>query len=396
MVKKSCSTIIVTIFLSIALLGAAISSPTQRAYSQHPVPGGGVEVPGTDHNTGVCGPMDIAIVLDDTGSMGSSLINIKKELPIMINQALIASGGDLRVGYITFKDAVTVHYPLTTNINAVENGPNSIATTIAKLGNNLWEASDEAKNTAVNNLAPRSGQSGDFSIPKWRPAAVKIVVLITDAPPGGFTDPSADDPVADQHMHALALDAMKNNILVSDVFVPTGSPDPDYGSQLEILKDDAVTSNGAFTMTQADGNGTGNAIKTIISNCGKGTPTVQHWDKIVFSIISPALAKRLNLTANTELDIKVLDDPTKVADIKQKVLSFLHMPTSPFFRNSIKIIDVEYAIISTPSVPKSNMISETPALAKHGSSSVLAKIKELQTSSTNATNLAPAQNTTSR
>jgi hypothetical protein len=71
---------------------------------------------------------------------------------------------------------------------------------------------------------------------------------------------------------------------------------------------------------------------------------VHHWDKIVFSITS-ALAKRVNLTANTELDIKVLDDPTKVADIKQKVLNFLHVPNIPAFRNSTKIIDVDYAII---------------------------------------------------
>jgi hypothetical protein len=54
-----------------------------------------------------------------------------------------------------------------------------------------------------------------------------------------------------------------------------------------------------------------------------------------------SLAKSVNLTANTELDIKVLDEPTKVADIKQKVLSFLHMPNVPVLRNTTKIIDVE-------------------------------------------------------
>lgn len=33
---------------------------------------------------------------------------------------------------------------------------------------------------------------------------------------------------------------------------------------------------------------------------------VQHWDKIVFKILDPGLAKRHNLTANTELDNHIL------------------------------------------------------------------------------------------
>src|ERR671921_514419 len=49
----------------------------------------------------------------------------------------------------------------------------------------------------------------------------------------------------------------------------------------------------------------------------------QHWDKIVFKIANVQLAQSLKLPPNTELDIKVLDDPTKVSDIKQKILEFL-------------------------------------------------------------------------
>jgi hypothetical protein len=77
----------------------------------------------------------------------------------------------------------------------------------------------------------------------------------------------------------------------------------------------------------------------------------QHWDKIVFEIKSPDLARRVHLPANTELDIKVRDDPTKVTDIKGKVLSFLHVPTAPVsnetiaWRNAIQILNVGYAII---------------------------------------------------
>lgn len=70
---------------------------------------------------------------------------------------------------------------------------------------------------------------------------------------------------------------------------------------------------------------------------------VQHWDKIIFSIKSPELSQRLKIPANTELDIKVLDDPTKIADLKQKVFNFLRVPNET--RSAIDIIDVRYAII---------------------------------------------------
>ena len=45
---------------------------------------------------------------------------------------------------------------------------------------------------------------------------------------------------------------------------------------------------------------------------------VQHWDKNVFVGPNRQVAKRANVSANTELDIKVRDDPHKVADIKQQ------------------------------------------------------------------------------
>ena len=72
-----------------------------------------------------------------------------------------------------------------------------------------------------------------------------------------------------------------------------------------------------------------------------------HWDKIVFMITSPDVARRVNLTANTELDIKVLDDPHKVSDIKQKVLDFLKIPGTP--KAALRIVGVDYAIICTAS-----------------------------------------------
>jgi hypothetical protein len=203
-----------------------------------------------------CGPMDIAFAIDVTGSMGGALDSVKSELPQIITQAESASGGDLRLGLLTFEDDVNVLHELTSDISSVENSINGL--TLGG-GGNEPEASDIAKDTAVNNL-------GSFNEP-WRSSAVKILVLITDVPPGGLNDQK--DPEDVDRMHNVAESAKAKGILVSDVFVPTNG---DTDGQRAILQDDAVTSGGVFIETNADGTGTGNAIIDIIDKCGTANP----------------------------------------------------------------------------------------------------------------------------
>jgi hypothetical protein len=215
-----------------------------------------------------CGPMDIAIALDNTGSMDGAIANVKADLPDIIDQAQSASGpdglpdtpdDDLRLGYVTFNDTVLVQHELTSVLAPVEA---SIAATVAFGGAGAAEASDEAKNATVNNLSARPGQIGDFDEP-WRAGAVKILILITDAPPGGFDD--VTDPADVARMHDVAVQAAALGIRVSDVFVPTGG---DYAGQAAMLADDAATSGGVFITTAADGTGTADAIMAIIETCG--------------------------------------------------------------------------------------------------------------------------------
>ena len=102
---------------------------------------------------------------------------------------------------------------------------------------------------------------------------------------------------------------------------------------------------------------------------------VQHWDKILFIIPNPQVAKRAHVPANTELDIKVLDDPHKVADIKQKVIDFLKLQSSD--RNSIKILDIEYAIICAAHAPpsiKTSLPLQSQSNITSSSAASLAKI----------------------
>jgi hypothetical protein len=208
-------------------------------------------------------PIDLVLVLDNTASMGGAIESLKLELDNLITQAESASGGDLRMGYITFSDVVDVKNQLTTDIDAVR--ANIMAET-ASGGSGFPEASDEAKNTAVNNLGVRAGQPLPFTEP-YRAAALKIVILITDATPGGFND--VEDPADVQRMHDVAVQSVPLGILVSDVFVPT-SGDIGLVHITAILQDDADTSGGLFATVNADGSGTADAISDIIQGCGTG------------------------------------------------------------------------------------------------------------------------------
>lgn len=77
-----------------------------------------------------------------------------------------------------------------------------------------------------------------------------------------------------------------------------------------------------------------------------------HMDKIIFQIVDdlraqldadqPALDA---VPKKTDLDIKVIDNPSTVADLKGKVLTFLGAADTPENRLGIEIVDVEYAVI---------------------------------------------------
>jgi hypothetical protein len=77
-----------------------------------------------------------------------------------------------------------------------------------------------------------------------------------------------------------------------------------------------------------------------------------HMDKIIFQIIDdlraqleadqPALDA---VPKKTALDIKVIDNPSTVADLKGKVLTFLGAADTTENRDAIRVDDVEYAVI---------------------------------------------------
>lgn len=215
-----------------------------------------------------CGPMDIAFVVDTTTSMAGAIANVKAELTQLLGDIETASGNNYRLALVTFGDRINIQENFAPN-NRASVEPKFQALGVSGGGRFEPEISDEALNTVVNGL-PASGrpQNADFT-PHFRAAALKTIILVTDARPGGFDDtftPGVDDVNA----HNRALEAGGKRFNISAVFVPTTFSPPDHPAVRSIMQDYATTTDGMFIETTADGTGTGNAIKSIIARCGTG------------------------------------------------------------------------------------------------------------------------------
>jgi hypothetical protein len=144
----------------------------------------------------------------------------------------------------------------------------------------LPEASDEAKNTAVNNLPAAAGtradangvlgtQTGDNSGTPWQtaslgpipPKATNMMILITDDESGGFSDSS--NAIYQTHMGTLGTAAAVKGIHVGDVFVGVA----EFANAKDAMVADATNSNGIYTFAPS-GAGTAQAIIDIIAQCG--------------------------------------------------------------------------------------------------------------------------------
>jgi uncharacterized protein YegL len=219
--------------------------------------------------------MDVAFLVDNTGSMDGAIGNVKKELAEILSAIETSSKNDYRLALVTFKDEITVIENFATaNRSSIQS---KILALSASGGSGLPEASDEALDTVVNtrtkaaaDTVPPAGnhQNIDFS-PAYRTGVVKIAILVTDAPPGGFDD--NHDAADNSHAHNVAVQAAAQGIKIAAIFVPTSG---DYDGQKAIMKDYANTTGGVFGETAPDGTGTGTVMTDIIGVCGEQKPPV--------------------------------------------------------------------------------------------------------------------------
>ena len=97
----------------------------------------------------------------------------------------------------------------------------------------------------------------------------------------------------------------------------------------------------------------GRPARIVCGNTAGGQQVLAaHADKIIFTLSGALVAQQQadqaalnNVPRDTELDIKVLDDPRTIADLKGKVLSFIRAADSAAARAAVKIIDVDYAMV---------------------------------------------------
>jgi len=215
-----------------------------------------------------CGCMDVALIVDDSGSMGGAIDNVKNELPDVIATAIAASGNDLRMGLVSFpgiglaSDGILVRQPFTTDLTAMENAVQALA---ASGGAGEPESSDVALQYVVTGTTdPSSCVISNAPFGTFRSTCVKVAVLITDAHPGECSD-TFTPGVSDVYAHNVAVQAANAGVLVSAIYVPTGGEDPSIKA---IMEDYADTTGGTFLETEATGIGTAEGISDVVASCG--------------------------------------------------------------------------------------------------------------------------------
>lgn len=210
-----------------------------------------------------CTPLDVALVVDDTGSMGPAIANVKEGLEKIIADTETAGKGDFRMQLVTFKDTVEVDEPFRHD-DGVEMRV-GVKGLRATGGESEPEASDEALKTAILALSGTDRAEGlqTGTAEPFRPKAEKLIVLVTDARPGGFDDKFTAEDSA--NALAVARLAKQRGVRISGVFENTNGLREAQG----ITAQYAEVTGGYFRVAKRDGSDTGIALRTAIILCGR-------------------------------------------------------------------------------------------------------------------------------
>lgn len=219
-------------------------------------------------SSGDCNCIDLVFVIDDTGSMGGAINNVKAEIGNLLTLAQTTCT-DVHSGLVTFKDNVEVDHDLDGNLAGVSA---AIAALTAIGGAGEPEASDDALREISTEATCLGGSVGDFTQANWRAGCCKLAILVTDARPAGADcddnyDGLGSDGV-DANLAAVACSGL--GVQVGGVFVPTfGDP----GDIATILQNVAATTGGIYAQVNPDGSGTASAMEQMILDCAGAAAT---------------------------------------------------------------------------------------------------------------------------
>ncbi len=219
-------------------------------------------------NASLCKSTDVVIAIDDTYSMHGAIWDLKQESLRLLDLVAERSGGDFKLGLVSFKDYVTIHEDLDANPDPVAKMDNMVK---AIKGLHAWggqsgpEASDEALNTILHAL-PAEGRKQNKDFNGNFTSRTRIIILITDNLPGGFDD-IFQEGVDGLNATTRALDAKAQNVRISSIFIPTNQFQTDP-KMIAIMREYADVTGGLFALSTESGRGTADAIATIIDTCG--------------------------------------------------------------------------------------------------------------------------------
>src|SRR3954468_11654358 len=232
------------------------------------------------------GPVDVAFVIDDTNSMVDALASLKTALPAILDRIEGASASgtaipDYRLALVTFKDDLTIR------LNFSANNRNAFALVAATLsanaGGNDPEASDEALNTVIHALPQRPHQDLDFA-PPFRPEALKVIILLTDSPPGGFDDLMMFPDDID-NAHLRATEAAAAGITIAAIFTPQTQSQEVLAQ--DIMQNYATVTGGVYSKVEPVFAGTA-LLDYVTAIPGMNRPPIAMCAPLVDTVSCPA------------------------------------------------------------------------------------------------------------
>lgn len=206
---------------------------------------------GGSETLAVCGPMDVAVLLDNSGSMTNEIQNLKAGISNIINTIEAISGTNYRLGL------VEVGLSLQVREQFVLNNRSSFITNLNPF--NGGGSGTEPSHLAIDKVLNHTGGFTNG----FREEARRLILLLTDEAPQ-----TTDGVITIEETHAVAQQA--RNLGVEILAIDTASsPFPWVEQEVkDHLIEFATVSGGQYIKLPADGTGLSDSVRGYLSRCG--------------------------------------------------------------------------------------------------------------------------------
>lgn len=218
--------------------------------------------------------IDLAIVLDITGSMDTMISNVKASIPTLITTLQEQTGYDYRLALVIVDELPKGHQ----DHGGGNTAPlNNYVEVLCPFGYNNGTAFTSAITPVVvgyGGLVGTYGGGGEIPEPTdwgirrilngdagaFRPEAYKMVVMITDAPPSGGDDNY--DSTDDAEVLSISNDAASNDVVIYPIRIGEGVTGP-LAETVQAIHDVYASITGGTTYESASGDVGGFIINAV-------------------------------------------------------------------------------------------------------------------------------------